>query len=389
MTELDDLYAELEAFAQPERTASRPAREERILAGFGEIQRFVETHGRPPQEGPDRPLFERLYAVRLERIRTLEECRALLAPLDHQGLLEGAPEPAPELSDDQLLTELDDFAVPPDMTELRHVRPRAEIQAAEDVAGREACLDFETFRPLFDGIQNDLKSGARRTVRFGQNAAIAVGDTFILGGQMVYIARMEEKFRTPNGEQDARLRAIYSNGTESNILIRSLQRALYKDETGRRITDPDFGPLFGESMAEGDEESGTIYVLRSLSSHPFVSEHREIIHKIGVTSGPIAARIANAAHESTYLLADVEVVASYKLVGINRTRLENILHRIFAPAQLDLTIQDRFGTPVKPREWFLVPIQAIDEAVERIRDGSIAGFVYDPGTACLVPAYGR
>jgi hypothetical protein len=144
------------------------------------------------------------------------------------------------------------------------------------------------------------------------------------------------------------------------------------------------GPLFSESWEEDDVESGIIYVLRSLSNHPFVAEHRELIHKIGVTGGKVEARIANAAHDATYLLADVEVVASYKLAEINRTKLENLFHRIFVPAQLDLTIHDRFGQPVRPREWFLAPLHVIDEAVQRIRDGSITDVVYDPKSARLV-----
>jgi hypothetical protein len=177
---------------------------------------------------------------------------------------------------------------------------------------------------------------------------------------------------------------IYANGTESNLLRRSLQRALYKDDTGRRLTDPEMGPLFGDAPEPDDIESGIIYVLRSLSSHPFVAEHRQLIHKIGVTGGKVETRIAGAEKDATYLLADVEVVATYKLHNLNRTRLENIFHRVFGAAQLDLTIDDRFGHPVKPREWFLVPLHVIDEAVERIRDGSITDVTYDPQIARLV-----
>ena len=177
---------------------------------------------------------------------------------------------------------------------------------------------------------------------------------------------------------------IYANGTESNLLRRSLERALYKDETGRRLTDPDMGPLFGDVADPDDLESGTIYVLRSLSAHPFVAQHRELIHKIGVTGGKVETRIAGAEKDATYLLAAVEVVATYKLHNLNRTRLEHIFHRLFGAAQLDLTIDDRFGNPVKPKEWFLVPLQVIDEAVQRIRDGSITKVVYDPQTARLV-----
>jgi T5orf172 domain len=150
------------------------------------------------------------------------------------------------------------------------------------------------------------------------------------------------------------------------------------------LTDPDAGPLFSENWDEDDIKSGTIYVLRSLSNHPFVAEHRELIHKIGVAGGKVETRIANAAHDATYLLADVEVVATYKLAEINRTKLENLFHRIFGPAQLDLTIDDRFGQPVRPREWFLVPLHVIDEAVQRIRDGSITEVAYNPKSARLV-----
>ncbi len=85
-------------------------------------------------------------------------------------------------------------------------------------------------------------------------------------------------------------------------------------------------------------------------------------------------------------MADVEVVATYELFNINRTRLENLIHRIFGPARLDVEIKDRFGQLVIPREWFLVPLFVIDGAIEKIRDGTITGYVYDPKTASLIRA---
>jgi hypothetical protein len=190
---------------------------------------------------------------------------------------------------------------------------------------------------------------------------------------------------------------IYSNGTESDLLLRSLQRALYKDEAGRRITEPDAGPLFGgvaeeaapnpifgDQSEDGEVEDGTIYVLRSHSDHPFVTEHREVFHKIGVTGGSVDTRIAGANKSPTYLLADVEVIATYKVFGVRCRQLEALIHKVFAPALFDLTIPDRFGNQVKPREWFLVPLAAIDAAVQRIRDGSIVDFQYDPSAGQLV-----
>jgi len=301
-----------------------------------------------------------------------------------------AEEPASNYStdDEELLTELAGVAGQGEITQLRHVRTNAEKRAAEEIASRTTCPDFDEFKPAFEQIKRELKFGIRQTRSLQTKALeeIQPGSYFIIGGQIAYIAEIGEELATAfhSRRSESRLRVIYDNGTESNVLQRSLQRALYRDEAARLITDPDPGPLFSGNWNDEDVESGTIYVLRSLSDHPFVTEHRELIHKIGVTGGNIGTRIANAALDATYLLAEVEVVASYKLAGINRTKLENLFHRIFASAQLDLTIHDRFGHPVRPREWFLVPLSVIDEAMQRILDGSITNVAYDPATASLV-----
>jgi T5orf172 domain len=134
----------------------------------------------------------------------------------------------------------------------------------------------------------------------------------------------------------------------------------------------------------GECSNGTIYVLRSKSEHPFIAEHRELIHKIGVTGGGLTARFANAKLDPTFLMADVEIVATYDLYGINRVELEKLIHRVFDAARLSIQINDRFGKPVIPREWFLVPIFVVDEVVARIKDGSITRFAYDPTKATLI-----
>ena len=390
MPELDDdeLLGALGVEAAPASASRYTPREERLIAGFEDILRFHAKHGRAPSHGEDRDIFERLYAVRLDRFLSSPEARALLAPLDTAGLLErDAPAVAnvDDLDDAELLGELGvDVTPSDDITVLRHVGTFEDRRAAEDVANRTPCQDFERFKPLFERAEHDLKSAVRVTKRFGRDASVAEGSFFILSGQMVYVAEMGTLTRTPNGEPDARLRVIYSNGTESDLLMRSLQRALYKDDTGRRLTEADAGPLFGSVLEERDVISGTIYVLRSKSDHPYVAAHRELIHKIGVTSGKVETRVANALTDATYLLADVEIVLSYAVVNLNRAKLEDLIHRVFASAQLDLTIPDRFGNPVRPREWFLVPLHVIDEAVTRIRDGSIMDYEYSTAQARLV-----
>ena len=194
---------------------------------------------------------------------------------------------------------------------------------------------------------------------------------------------MAEIFTNPQGRTDARLRVIFDNGTESGMLMRSLQRQLNEDDAGRRITEPVAGPLFADRAEDGETETGTIYVLRSRSDHPVVAEHREIMHKIGVTSGAVESRISGAEKSSTYLLAGVDVVATYKVYGVNCQKLEALIHKVFAAAQLNLSIPDRFGHMVKPREWFLVPLAVVNEAVERIRDRSILDYRYDPQSGQL------
>ncbi|MER0171955.1 MAG: GIY-YIG nuclease family protein [Nitrosomonas sp.] len=385
----DALLAELGVEVGVKNTGSHTPREERIIAGFEDIERFYEQKGRAPAHGEDRDIFERLYAVRLDKIRASEECRAVLADKDKHGLLSGEPTAVVDnldnLDDDALLSELGVLDTGEnDITKLTYVKSRAEIKAAEEVAKRTPCLDFDTFKPLFAKVQEELASGIRLTRKFQDDAQIRQGDFFILGGQKIYVAEIGVEFIAEYGRPDRRLRVIYDNGTESDILMRSLQRALNKDEASRRITDPSPGPLFSDEIEERDMEAGTIYVLRSKSDHPLIKEHRDVIHKIGVTNGNIERRISNAKLDPTFLMADVEIVATYELSNINRTKLENLIHRFFEPAKLDIEIMDRFGNPVVPREWFLVPLFVIDETIEKIRDGSIVNYRYDPNIGKII-----
>lgn len=384
--DLDELAGELADFAPAKKKqATYTPREERVIAGFEDIERFFEEHGRLPQHGEGLDIFERLYAVRLDRLRELEECRTLLAAFDKHGLLarvEAAPE-AEELDPDDLMAELAGLGEGDDINQLRHVRSAEEKRAADEIARREKCADFGTFEPLFKQVRDELANGTRVTRPFELKAEIRPGAFFVVFGQICYVAEMGEVFTNPQGRTDARLRLIFDNGTQSGMLMRSLQRQLNEDEAGRRISDPAPGPLFADRAEVGETETGTIYVLRSKSNHPVVAEHREVMHKIGVTSGSVETRIAGAEKSSTYLLAGVEVVATYKVYGVNCQKLESLIHKAFAAAQINLSIPDRFGHIVKPREWFLVPLHIVNEVVGRVRDRSIVGMVYDPGTASL------
>lgn len=384
-----ELLDELGVEVKKEKKAKLTPKEERVIAGFEEIQRFTDEHGHPPEHGEEKDIFERLYAVRLDRIAAQAEYRDLVSDIDHQELLlaeRQIAEPEGEYETDaDILAELGVEAPKEgDVTFLQHVKPRAVVRAVEEVASRAACENFEEFEPLFKKVKAELEHGARKTIRFGQDTTIEQGNFFIVDGLTAYVAEVGEMFKAPNGENDARLRVIFANGTESDLLMRSLQRALYKDEAGRRISEMDYGPLFDDEIEDDDLASGIIYVLRSLSDHPAITQSRDVIHKIGVTGGKVEKRIANAEHDPTYLMAGVEVVATYELYNINRTKLENLLHRFFETAKLEIEITDRFGKPVVPQEWFLVPLFVIDEVVEKIVDGTIGSYRYDFESAELV-----
>lgn len=392
--DLDALANELAEFETPERNGgSLSPHEQRIISGFEDIQRFVEQHGRIPEDVETRDIFERIYAVRLDRIRSIKEYCDLVMSLDHQGLLEdnlaSAIHDPESMDDDELMAELEGLDDNSDITELRHVRTSAEKRATEEIANRKRCADFDQFSSLFDEVAKDVKSGTRMWLAIRKHEGflksdIKRGEFFILFGQIAYVAEVGKETRASNGELDARLRVIYSNGTESNLLLRSLQRALYKDESSRKISEPQLGPLFNSQVCTSDLSSGKVYVLRSKSDHPTVSAHRAVLHKIGITGGDVSQRVANARLDPTFLMADVEVVATYDLFNINRSRLEKLIHKLFHRARLEIKIIDRFGQPVSPQEWFLVPLSVIDEAIAKIQSGEITNYVYDLEKASLV-----
>ena len=184
-------------------------------------------------------------------------------------------------------------------------------------------------------MQKDLERGLRKTRSFQTMAEIKKSEFFIVSGQKAYIAEVGEEFRTGYDRRDSRLRVIFDNGTESDVLMRSLQRALRRDGAGRRVTELDAGRFLKAGRTHKARKAAQFTCSAACPIIPISSAHRDVIHKIGVTGGDVESRIANARLDATFLLADVEVVATYTLFNINRSRLENLLHRFFATVRLD------------------------------------------------------
>ena len=398
----DALLAELGVQTEIEQDQTYTARQERIIAGFEDIQRFYREHECLPRHGEERDIFERLYAVRIDRIRASTECLDLLRPMDVDGILaDRVSEPTDQYElngDDELLEALGVGPSDDDITTMKHVRSASdrnvERNIPEEVAQRKTCKDFDEYRLDFEAVQADLESGRQSTELFktSSRTQIRKGDWFIVDGQKALVADAGDWFTPEHGERDRRLRVIFDNGTESDLLLRSLRRALNKDENSRRIVPPqpemeedfsDIGPLFSSEVEEGDCASGAIYVARSLSDNPFVQENREVLHKIGLTTGDPEKRVAGARKETTYLFAAVELVAVYRLANINCKAFESLLHKFLARARIDMALADRFGGKVQPREWFLVPLPVVEEVVERIKDGTISEYQFDVESASL------
>ena len=363
-------------------------KEEYIISGFEEIQNYFEKFKRVPENIAERDLFERLLAVRLNQIQKDDEILNILKPLDKQGLLHEVALKDKfvdeNIDDEQLLKELEITPETNSIFNLKFVRSSHDRKIAELFANREKCENFEDFKHFFDSVQTDLDKGLRKTSLLKQRPQIKKGMFFILSGLKTYVADVGDEFMQDYGISDARLYLVFDNGTESRMLLRSFQKALSLDEGARIISNNDFGPLFSTNKEKDDQLTGTIYVLRSKSSHPYILENRQLIHKIGITTNTIEKRVSGAKLSPTYLMADVEIVDSYKLYNIKISKFENLVKKLFSNAKLNIKINDRFGNPVIPEEWFLVPLDVIKEAIQKIIEGTISKYIYDPAVAKMV-----
>ncbi len=371
-----DVDGLLDAPEKPKRVTSS----DRLEQAFLEIVEFRRAHGRIPSS-TTREIAERKLGARLDGILASEAKIAALRHLDEFSLLE-VPE-APTSIDD--LLDGDEFDLLADESGLLDVsslpirQPPAEV---DSVAKRKKCLDFDEFEHLFKAKHAELADGSGQIAPFRGLRTVTAGRFFVLNGVMLFVAAVGETREMIVGgkpEQKQRLRVIFENGTESSMYRQSLSIRLF-EQKGQAIVGGDIND--GDVLDGEDVASGYIYVLRSLSDDPQIAGLRDL-HKIGFSRGPVSKRIQNAAKSPTYLMAPVEVVASYQTFNLNVVKFENLLHRVFADVRLDITQIDRKGRNYDPSEWFVVPRIVIDQAVELIVSGEIVDYVYDKDACSL------
>lgn len=362
----------------PKEKHTAPTPDDRLAESFQKIIDFVEENDRQPDiESND--INEAMLAKRLESIRNNPDKVKALESYDSLGLLV-IPEPPASVEE---LFDKDEFglfsSVGAEVLNVRHV-PLAPRAQAEEVARRKRAEDFDSFKNGFIEVQNDLKSGKQKLVTFTNVDQIKQGRYFVSGGQLLYVAEIGEE-KLVHGRMKSRIRAIFENGSESNMFLRSLSSQLYYD--GYCVVDE--REIF-DNVNDDENIKGYIYIVRPLSEDPKISTI-ENLYKIGFSRTPVAKRISGAKDDPTYLMSDLELVESYRVTGdYNPQKVEHFIHRVFADAALDVTITDKNGRDYTPREWYCVPIQAVRHAVELIDSGEIVNYTYDAETQEMVEA---
>lgn len=353
----------------PKEKTSAPTPDDRLADSFKQITDFVEENDRQPDiESLD--INEAMLAKRLESIKNDPKKAETLKQYDTLGLLVG-PEIPKSVED---LFENDEFGLfrgtGSEVLKVKNV-PAYVKAAAESIARRKRAEDFHLYKKGFIEMQEGLKSGKYKLVRFTNSNQIKVGRYYISMGLMVYVENIGEK-KIVRGAPKARTRLIFENGTESEMYDRSLAIDLYED--GYCVVSEE--EIF-DDINVTDPIKGYIYVVRSLSEDPKINTV-ENLYKIGFSTTPVSKRISGAKDDPTYLMAEVELVESFKIIGdYNPQKIEHFIHRVFSDAALDLTVIDKNGRSYIPKEWYCVPIHIIRLAVELIDTGEIINFVYD------------
>jgi hypothetical protein len=388
---LEEIFAEPDEYGLLDVRAASRGRQASEVGGAAilrEVTRFHDRHGRlPDADASDHEemrlgtIWVKVAANPDEGMRA-EDRLGLLALENTADVVSWRDDPQPE----DIAESLDDiFAddsldIGTDLVALRHVTPAAERQNPDHRAEFVVCPDFAQFEQLFEAMQSALDAGERVATIIESRAIIEPleGDFFIRSGLLAYIAEKTE-MSARGGSRDHRLRVIFSNGTESDPLMSSFRKSLNDDSTARVVQRAGLGPLDPDWDADRLALSGTIYVARSLSTEAAIVAERGILHKIGVTSQDVRRRIADARNDPTFLLAPVEIVATFELQNLARAKVENLLHRFFATARpADLFIIDRFGKKVRPQEWFYVLPEHVSQAAALLKAGELHLFHYDP-----------
>lgn len=359
-----------------EKKATCVSENSQLIESFNEINRFYESNGREPEKSSN--VIERKLFFRLSSIREDKEKCEILKDYDEYNLLK--PIETVEVKSIEDIFNNDKFNIFDDINDnifdLESLPKRTMMP--DYIASRKICKEFEKYEELLKQCQRDLREGRRKLIKFKNGQQVEEGHFFVLKGVLLYVDKVGETI-VENGVKNARLRCIFENGTESDMLMRSLGAELYKD--GRRVTESDINlkkELFDKfnNITDKDKEVGYIYILKSRSKDKNIASI-DNLYKIGFSTTTVEERISGAENEPTYLMAPVKIITSFKCYNMNLSKLESLLHNFFGQSCLDIEITDKNGNTHKPREWFIAPLEIIEEAIKLILNGQIINYKYD------------
>ena len=364
----------------------------RLKASFEEINQFIDDKGHAPEKSRD--INERRLFSRLKGLKESPEKAAMLLEQDRHHLLEGI-----EILEPLMIETVDDVldadplgllggnsveSEDVDIFDLKNL-PSQSRELTDFVAKRKPCQDFDHYEAQLINVQQELKENKRKLSHFtDKGEALVEGNYYILGGILLYLERIdiESKEETIDGKRsrkDGRTYCVFENGTESNMLYRSLAKALYNGGKIVSQTENQINKAFQKNLGvvkEDDELAGTIYILRSLSDNPEIQSLQNL-YKVGFSTTTVEKRIANAENEPTYLMSPVKLIAEYEAYNMNTQKFENLLHRFLADVCLDLEVADNKGRMHQPREWFIAPLDVINRAIELMVERQIQHYRYD------------
>lgn len=373
---------------------SSPARnaDERLLASFQEIVDFYEkNNNQEPTPNPSNIAEYQLYS-RLKNLRESEEKILALASVDKYNLLQSVKQEINSIDDifsdntfDLLNTDSEGLFV------FKHTPKEYERASAEFVARRKPCKDFKKYEPLFKEIQKDLANKKRKLIDFAQRNLVE-GSYYVHNGVLFLLENInitQKEHYKPDGtrvREDGRTRCIFENGTESNMLKRSVEKILYAN--GKVVTEnidkvnEGFIENFS-AITEEDEEAGYIYVLKSRSTDNRITSIQNLF-KIGYSKTEVTERIKNAEKEPTYLMAPVDYIAGWKCYNMNPQKFEQLIHNFFGNSCLEIDVFDEKRKRYMPREWFIAPIEVIEQTIELIINGKVINYKYDAENMTII-----
>lgn len=393
---LDDIFND-DTFGILDTKAKAPqvkTDEDRLIDEFEEINVFFDKNHREPSQGS---MSEYALMARLKKIRNDEVIKKTLKPFDRYNLLGHVDIDSPTLEDvlnddSGILDTSDDLSI----FKYRHI-PKEEDRAKTDFMAKRKPLgdrEFAPYEKMFHKVHQEIKDGKRKIIEFKNvDDELEAGRFYFIDGVMIFLESTEESRKDSNlkssmiNRKDGRTRTIFENGTVSNMYYRSVSKAIYNggakmvSELNRAEQLDAFDTT--ENINDEDESSGWIYILKSKSQRPEIKD-RQNLYKIGFSSTPVEERIKNAKNEATYLYDDVAIVETYQIYNLNAKKFEQLIHKVFASACLDIEFDTKDNLRVNPREWFIVPKDVIEEAIQLIVSGEIINYKFNNELQLLV-----